>query len=135
MRSAKAAYLALPLLVGLLGVLLLWQLSARSTIPTGLDGTVVSVRSADEHPGTDNAWFVRVGDRTHQVDREVGRLLRAGDRLEKKAWDDTLLINGVPTDVRYSDDARAARWFVPVLVTVAAALSWFCARLSRRRVS
>lgn len=135
MRSAKAAYVALPLLVTVLGVLLLWQLSARSTIPTSLNGTVVSVRSADEHPGTDNAWFVRVGDRTHQVDREVGRLLRAGDRVEKKVWDDSLRINGVATDVRYSEDARAARWFVPVLMAIAAALSWSCARLSRRRVS
>jgi hypothetical protein len=122
-------------LVALLGVLLLWQLSARSTIPTAVHGTVVSVRSADEHPGTDNAWFVRVGDRTHQVDREVGQLLRVGDRVDKKAWDDSLLINSLATDVRYSDDARAARWFVPVLVAVAVALSWFCARLSRRRVS
>lgn len=127
--------MTLPLLTALLGLLVLWQLSARSTIPTSLAGTVVSVRAADEHPGTDNAWFVRVGDRTHQVDREIGRLLRAGDRVEKKAWGDSLLINGIPTDVRYSDDARAARWFVPALVTVATALSWFCARWSRRRVS
>ena len=133
MRSARAAYVALPVLVALLGVLMLWQLSARSTIPTALHGTVVSVRSADEHPGTDNAWFVRVGNRTHQVDREVGRLLRPGDRLDKNAWDDSLRINGIPTEVRYSDDARAARWFVPVLVAVAATLAWFCAR--GRRVS
>lgn len=132
MRSVRAAYLLLPLLVAFLGVLMLWQLSARSTIPTSLHGTVVSVRSADEHPGTDNAWFVRVGDRIHQVDPEVGRLLRPGDRVDKSAWDDSLVINGVATDVRYSKDARAARWFVPVLVVVAGTLSWFCAHLSRR---
>ncbi len=135
MRSARTAYLLLPLLIALLGLLMLWQLSARSAIPSSLHGTVVSVRSADEHPGIDNAWFVRIGDRTHQVDREVGQLLRPGDRVDKDAWDSAVLINGVAADLRYSDDARVARWFVPALVAVAALLAWFCARLPRRRVS
>src|SRR5690349_18551395 len=109
-----------------------WQLANRSTIPISLHGEVVSVRSADEHPGHDNAWFVRVGHRTHQVDTEVARLLRAGDRVDKDAWDDTMVLNGHPIDLSLSDDARAALWFTPVLAAVAAALSWTVARLSRR---
>lgn len=135
MRSAKTAAVVLPLLVAIFGVLMLWQLSVRSTIPNSLHGTVVSVRSADEHPGIDNVWFVRIGDTTHQVDTAVGLLLRPGDIVEKNAWDDSLRINGVDTDLSYSDDARAARWFVPAIVLMAAGLSWFCARLPQRRIS
>ena len=122
----------LPLVVAALSALLAWQLAARSTIPISLHGEVVSVRSADEHPGTDNAWFVRIGDRTRQVDTEVGRLLRAGDRVEKEAWDRTLLLNGRPVELALSDDARAALWFAPVLTAIAGALSWGLWRRSSR---
>lgn len=94
--------------MAVLGLLMSWQLASRSTIPMSLHGEVVSVRSADEHPGHDNAWFVRIGDTTHQVDTEVGRLLRVGDRIDKDAWDRTMLLNGHPTDLSYSDDARAS---------------------------
>ncbi len=124
MRSRRAAHLVLPLLIAALGVLMIWQLAARSTIPMSLHGEVVSVRSADEHPGTDNAWFVRVGEKTHQVDRQVGRLLRAGDRVEKDAWDRIVSVNGRPVELSLSEDAEAALWFAPALTAMAAALSW-----------
>lgn len=114
----------MPLLIAALGVLMVWQLAARSTIPMSLHGEVISVRAADEHPGTDNAWFVRIGGKTRQVDREVGRLLRAGDRVEKDAWDRTLSLNGRPVGLRLSEDAEAALWFAPTLTALAAALSW-----------
>jgi hypothetical protein len=133
LRSAKVAHLVLPLLVAVLGALMVWQLAARSTIPMSLHGEVVSVRSADEHPGIDNAWFVRIADTTHQVDGEVGRLLRAGDRVDKDAWDRSLLLNGRPVQLELSEDSRAALWFAPTLTAIAAALSFGLWRRSTRR--
>ena len=124
MRSTKAAHLVLPLLVAALSALLAWQLAMRSTIPTSFHGEVVSVRSADEHPGHDNAWFVRIGNTTRQFDGDVARLLRAGDRVDKDAWDRTMLLNGRPVELELSDDAKASLWFAPVLTAVAGALSF-----------
>lgn len=116
-----------------LSVILAWQLAARSTIPMSLHGDVVSIRSADEHPGTDNAWFVRIDTTTHQVDRTIGELLRVGDRVEKDAWDRDLVVNGRPIPVALSKEARAALWFAPALTAIASALSWALWRRSPGR--
>lgn len=121
----------LSLLVAVFAALLTWTLCTRSAIPLGLAGTVTGIDVRDEHPGHDNAWFVEVGGRTHQLDQAVAERLAEGDQIRKDRWDRHLIVNSERVPLRLSDDARAAFWFAPAMV--ATALTVCAVTLSPRR--
>ncbi len=124
MRLRKAAHVLLPLLVVIFGVVMTAALWSRSAIPASMDGVVRSIDVRDEHPGVGNAWFVRVGDDTHYLDRRIGEQLHRGDRVTKDRWDREVTVNGKPIELHPSPEAKAALWFAPVLALGAAAVSF-----------
>ncbi len=133
MRSAKAAYVALPLLVATFAAILTFQLCGRSAIPASLHAEVHSITVKDEHPGTANAWFVRIGDHTRHLDQAVGEQLTVGDRVAKDDWKRTMTVNGRPVALELGREARAALWFAPLLTLTAAGLSRSIWRTSNAR--
>lgn len=108
----------LPVFVFVLAAVMTWELFARSTIPFAFDGTVTYVVAKDEHPGTRNAWFVRIGSTSRQVDTAVGERLTAGDQVHKEAWSRELRIQDRTVRVVPSRDTKAALFFGPAAVAV-----------------
>lgn len=121
--SRSRARLLLPVLMLILAVVLVWQLVGRSAIPTSLDGTVQSISIKDEHPGTRNVYFVRIGSTTRQVDPATGRHLAVGDRVSKDSWSRDMRVNGEAVRLKLSREAKASLWFAPLLVAVSAVLA------------
>ncbi|MGQ0467908.1 MAG: hypothetical protein ACT4QG_21645 [Sporichthyaceae bacterium] len=113
----------LPVFVLVLAAVMTWELFARSTIPFAFDGTVTSVVAKDEHPGTRNAWFVRVGETSRQVDTAVGERLTVGDRVRKDAWSRELQTGDRTVRVSPSRDAKAALVFGPAAVVLTAVVA------------
>lgn len=108
----------LPVFVFVLAAVMTWELFARSTIPFAFDGTVAYVVAKDEHPGTRNAWFVRIGSTSRQVDTAVGERLTVGVQVHKDAWSRELRIHDRAVQVGPSRDAKAAFFFGPAAVVV-----------------
>lgn len=139
-RERGFAWAALALVASgvLFAALAAWTLVERSTIPAELDGTVTTLELRHEkHPGVDDVWMVSIddGDLRH-VDTEVAVLLSEGARVQKDAWDSTLVVDGSPHQLELTQDARAMLVLAPVLVIVIAALTLFTSLRARafRRV-
>lgn len=111
-----------------------WSLVARSTIPAALDGTVTAVEVRHEkHPGVDDVWLVSVdrGALVH-VDRAVAAMLSEEDRIEKGAWDTTLVVNGEPHALSLSPDARSMLVLAPLVAALIVGLALFSSRARGR---
>lgn len=123
----------MPLLVLIAcAALTVWESVDRSTIPRNIDGTVIAIdRRTEDNPGRDDAWFVRIGNRTVRMDRDVAQRLDEGDILQKDAWSGELQINGNRHRIELSPDARGAIWFAPALVLLGAVLTWLVRRPER----
>ena len=98
-----------------LAALLVWELVVRSAIPVAIDGTVQSISIKDEHPGTRNVYFVRIGSTTRQVDPATGRHLAVGDRVSKESWNREMRVNDEVVRLKLSREAKASLWFAPLL--------------------
>lgn len=112
----------------------LWFTLARSTIPFELNGKVESVDVLTEkHPGLDDVYLVRIGDREIQVDEAVARSLRVGDHIRKDSWTwEILNLSDVGTSIRLtpSKDFWGMGRTMPV-VLIAASLVLFTGRKRR----
>ncbi len=129
MRSRERGFAWAAIAVALTGVLFAalaaWTLVERSTVPSKLEGTVTAIELRHEkHPGVDDVWMVQVDDGgPRHVDSDVAALLEVGDRVQKDAWDTSLVVDGEPNRVSLSKDARAMVAFAPVLAGLIAALT------------
>jgi len=124
-RGFTWAALALVATGVLFAALAAWALVERSAIPTELNGTVTTLELRHEkHPGVDDVWMVSIDDGDHRhVDTDVAVHLSEGARVQKDAWDSTLVIDGSAHQVELSKDAHAMLVLAPVLAVVISALT------------
>ncbi len=88
----------------------------RSGIPVKLEGTVTKIEMRREkHPGLDDVYLVRVGDRTMHLDTDLGRHIRKGDRVSKRRWQSTLQTPRGPVRLHPSKDFWRMLIWMPVL--------------------
>lgn len=137
MRSGERGFAGAAVVLVLTGVLFAalaaWSLVERSTIPTALQGTVTNVELRHEkHPGVDDVWLVSVdGAALRHVDSDVAALLEEGDRVQKAAWDRTLIVNDDPHPLVLSEHARTMLTLAPALALAIAALALLTHLLAR----
>ena len=126
-REFTHRYLATLLILATVffGALGTWALVERSAIPWHLDGAVtdIDVRVV-KHPGVDDAWYVAVDGKARHWDSALARTLQVGDRVSTNRWDRTMRVNGDPTRLRLSKDARSMFFLFPIVSVTALALAW-----------
>ena len=110
--------------IGLSG-LDLWCTCTRALIPMSINATIQKLELRNEkHPGIDDVCLMRISDnRLIQIDSHVYEELSVGDRLEKDRGDRDLSVNGAAVRLEWSQDTRGMARALPVVLTVALALT------------
>ena len=107
-----------------LGLLLacgnVWFAAARSTIPLGLDASVINKEiRREKHPGKDDVYLLRLSPgRAIQVDESLFNSIEVGDRLQKDAWSRGLKCSGRKIPLGLSADFRGMTFAMPALMIV-----------------
>ena len=100
----------------------LWFTLVRSTIPLNLDGRVESIDILTEkHPGLDDVYIARVGDKSIHIDEAVARNLREGDSIRKDAWSERIKNTTDPKrsiELSTSEDFRGMLAVMPTVVVI-----------------
>lgn len=96
----------------------IWFAAARSTIPLELHGNITQTeRLIEKTPGIDDVYIVTLDlDRRIQVDSPVFDAVAAHQSVNKRAWSQTIEIDGKRIDLAWSSDFRGMLWAMPLTV-------------------
>jgi hypothetical protein len=107
-----------------------WCAAKRSTIPLQLNSHVLSKEvKKEKHPGRDDVCLLHMeGGRVLHVDQTVFDKIPQGARVEKRAWEKQLRVNGDPIELDWSMDLAGMLSAMPPALVVLAATAWRAGR-------
>lgn len=103
----------------------------RSLIPLAIDAKIVALEMRREkHPGKDDVYLVTFANphstpSTLQIDQDIARELKVGNRIKKAAWQDTLNIDDRTLQLQYSTDFVGMIQAMPVAIILAIAVAYW----------
>jgi hypothetical protein len=104
-----------------------WCAAKRSTIPLQLSSRVLIKQvKKEKHKGRDDVCLLTVEDGSDlHVDQTVFDKIPQGARVEKRAWERQLRVNGDPIDLDWSSrDLAGMLRAMPLALVVLAATAW-----------
>jgi hypothetical protein len=98
----------------------LWFTAARSTIPLGIDGTVMGKEvRREKHPPHDSVFLLKLdGGYLVHVDAPVYEAVQTGERIAKTDWSRELKHGSQTLTLGWSPDFHGMRWAMPVVILI-----------------
>ncbi len=113
-----------------------WFTAARSTIPLSIQGVISQKQLLiEKHPGVDDVYVITLdGNRKLHVDAILYDALLEKQSIAKKAWENSILVDGNVVPLTWSSDARAMIWAMPCTLLICLAVAVSVMRRSKPHV-